>query len=355
MVRPVAVSDTSFLRWILQPKMGNGLIPDGIWSIMPSGDSSDQLIVFRNGTEYHRYDSLMTKKIREADPDFFSLALSTHEPAWRPALQEQKPGWDWIRTESFERIDGRWFQQSEGIEAGRGFDAQRAERWWQRNRYWIGISKIVRDQARVSFSLTAYTDYMNLQREMRKEYGNTNFSDYSWEVSASFRGLTYSMQSTPWVLPEYFVLENRPDSLWEFAKNNRAEKAGGDVISIFENGVGAGYSSNVTHKLELRLWYARYQILIDADLYTAPVHRIALEDIPSGFGHWGAYAVGCNGLWMPGLWIEGGPAFRYIAPWKRYNSLEWFPVRFDLMFGNTTHFRFGLSTRFRMGGRSYEE
>jgi|GEM_PF-4715633 len=353
--KPVVVSDTVLLRWILQPLLGTGLIPAGDWSVMPSGDSTDQLVVFLNGTEYHRFPGTTTQKIREADPDFFHSTLSTQEESWRPALQQQHPQWDWIYSEPFDRIDGRWFQQTEGIEAGRGFDADRAERWWQRNRYWVGISKIIQKQMRVEFSMTAYTDYMNLQREIRTKYGKANFSDYSWEASASFRGITYSLQSTPWVLPEYFALENRPDSLWELAKSGREELASGKVVSVFQNGYSAGYSSNVTHKIELRLWYLRYRILVDGDLYAAPVHRLAIEDMPTGFGHWGAYAVGCNGVWMPGFWMEAGPAIQYLAPWTYYNSLEWYPVRIDMMYGNTTHFRIGISTRFRMGGTSNEK
>ena len=350
--RPVMVDDTALIRYLLQPELGSDSIPAGQWSMVPSADTSMQLIVLHNGTEVKRLSRDVTTQILAQDPEYFKGQVSPREESWRPALQDPKPNWDWVKTEKLDQIDGPLFQQTEGFDAGYGLGGSRAEYWWIRDYYFVDVAKIY-GNFRGAASFTSYTDYMNLQRYIRELYGKNNFSNTSWSLSISWLAFTYKMQSVPWVLPEYFWLEPNPDTLYELAANGQAAQAGGKVINEFQNGIGSSHSSNLAHSFAARLWYFRYSITLDGDMYTGPLQRIGFEDFPAfGSGTFGVYAVGCGGIWAPGFWIRTGSLLDATIPFvDTWNKFSWTPLRFELEYRNTTHFRLEALTQFHIGGK----
>jgi hypothetical protein len=349
--RPVVIQDTTVLRWVLQPEAQSGELPAGSWSMVPSGDSSNQLIILKNGTEYKRLSENLSIQFMAANSSLFKDQLTPHEVTWRAALESQEPVWNWVFTEPFDKIDGEWFQQVEGLEMERGILSSRGGRWWIRDYWRFEASKIV-GKFRAEASLQMFNDYMNIQKELRTFYGSSNFSDYSWGASISWLGATYSFQQAPWVLPEYFWLEKYPDSLFLAATQEEQDSTGGQVISMFKNGISNSHTGNMVHSLDFRLWYFRYKALMDADMYTATVHRFGFEDVPSAFGSWGAFAVNSGDIWVPGFWVEMGPAFTLKVPFlSTWNQGSWFPVRFEMMYENTTHFRIAFNTRIRLGAK----
>jgi len=349
--RPVVIEDTALIRYLLQPELGSDSIPAGQWSIVPSSDTSMQLIVIHNGTELKRLSRDVTAQLLIQDPTLFADQVTPREDTWRPALQDPKPNWDWLSTEKLDKIDGPLFQQKEGIEAGYGIQGSRAEYWWIRDYYWLSVAKNF-GSFRGAGSLTAYSDYMNLQRDIRTLYGKNSFSNYSWSLSVSWLAFTYKMQNVPWVLPEFFWLEPNPDSLFTLAAAHHSDQAGGKVLSIFQNGVGSDNTNNMAHTLELRLWYFRSSMTIDGDMYTGPLFRVGFEDFPTSGGTFGVFAVGCAGIWAPGFWMQSGSLIDFTLPYlNTWNKFSWIPIRFELVYKNSTHFHLEANTRFQIGGK----
>jgi len=345
--RPVVVDDTTQLRQYLLPENPYDSIPVGTWSIVPAGDTTGTLILFFNGTEYKRLPAEETDRLLALDSNLFAKQLSSRAESWRPALQSPTPNWSWIKSESMDHLDGNWFQQHEGLEVGKGMLSSRAERWWIRGMTWARAS-LIKDDMRAAVGITAYTDYMNMQREIRAFYGKKNFDDYSLDFSLTWKGITYELQQTPWVLPEYFWLEKSPDSLFLQAYHGQTDLASGDVISIFGNGVT---KSNWSQSLKFRLWYARVQLVFDQDLYASTMYRLGMEDMPASFGHWGAFAVGCGGHWAPGFWLELGPWGNFQIPYiPRWDHFRIRPFHFEMAYQESTHFRIGMSTSIELGG-----
>ncbi|HSQ43187.1 MAG TPA: hypothetical protein VLM37_12985 [Fibrobacteraceae bacterium] len=345
--KPVVVQDTALLRWFLQPELPDSLpLPDGPWTMVPASDSS--LVLLRSSVEYKRFPVQVTRQLVASEPHLFEAQLTSRDETWRPALSVMQPDWSWT-DEPMDRIDGIWFNRDEGLEIRRGLISGRADRWWNRDYWWFGIAKIS-GSFRGEVFLQVFNDYMNMQRDLREFYGSKNYSDYSWGGSVSWLGVTYSFQRAAWVLPEYFWLEPHPDSLFLKAYRDEEDSAGGKVLSLYENGITSGHTSNLVHSLELRLWHLRYQAIVDGDMYTGIVHRFAFEEVPTGWGFWGAMVVGCGGIWAPGFSLELGPYVNRQLPWiPHWNWLQWYPVRMEFYYRNSTHFHFALSTRFHLG------
>ena len=348
--RPVAVTDSVLLRWLLQPDYANQALPGGDWSIAPATDTTGKTILLRDGSEFKRLPREVTAQIIAADPDIFSKVLTPRVETWHPVEQQLEPDWSWITAQSFDSINSELFQRKDGIEVGKGYLANRSERWFIRDFTWLE-GAVNMGRFRGSVRLTAYNDAMNTQREIRKLYGANNYSDYSFSASVSWLGLTYGIEQAPWVLPEYYWLEPKVDTLLVRAIEGRNDSAGGKVISLFRNKSLAGNSTNVVHKFELRLWHLRYMAIMDGDMYTTTVHRFAFEDVPTSFGQWGVEVVTAGGITSPGFWVEFGPIGNFEVPVPRWNVLGWSPLRLELMYLDTSHFRLGLSTRIRLGGK----
>lgn len=349
-----AIEDTTLLRWLLRDEAPTGILPLGDWSMAPVSDSNLRLILFKNGTEYKRLPASQTEQMLRDYPDYFSDTTSPRAENIRPSLQRSRPDWSWIRSESFDRLDGIWFQQDEGVDIGRQIYGSRGQRWWIQDQYYARVAKIF-GSTRFSVGLISSTDYMNIQREIRKYYGSSEFSDYSWQFALTWKAFTYQLQSWTYVLPEYYWFEESVDTLWAASRADESKKSKGEVVSQFYNAsdssLDAGFSSNFTHRFEARLWHMRYSILFDDDLYTSAVHRIGIEDLENPLGTWGAFVVGCNGVWVPGMWLEVGPAFSLKMPLSSWDHLSWFPFRFEMMYENTSHFRIYFGSRIHWGGK----
>lgn len=352
--KPVVVTDTVVLRWLLAEEAPSGDLPVGIWSVSPVSDSDSRLIVYRDGTEFKRLPIEYTAQLLQNDPKMFSESISPRTEDHRPSLQLPSPYWGWVHTEPWDRLDGAWFQQTEGIDIGRSAIGSRGQRWWIQDQTWIRFAKIF-GSTRLSLGLIRSTDYMNIQRDIRAYYGSNEFSDYSWQIGFTWKAFTYQLQSWSWVLPEYYWFEPSVDTLWAASQRGESSQSKGKVVRQFsqasDSSLGSGFSNNMLHQFEARLWHFRYRVLFDGDMYTEAVHRLGFEDLHTSIGTWGSFVVTCGGIWVPGFWFEAGPALRVGLPFlETWNEVSWMPLRFELMYENTSHFRLHFGTRIHWGG-----
>lgn len=337
--RPVDLHDSALIVYL------GGRAGGERWQLVPATDSSGQLVLLRNGTEFSRVPVDKSEQMLKNNPDIFTARESAPELNFRPALARMEPDLGWVDFSL--SLDNPQYALPEGVWLGYGGAMALGDRYLMEDRWNLRAAKRI-EAAHVELGVALAEEYMNLPRAVRKLYGESQFSDWRFSVSLGLPLVRYTLRTETGALPQYFWLDTGIVDLYNAAVNG--VDSSNKVVSQFENGMN-GHASNVSHTLELRWWALRYRVLFDADVYVAPVHEFAFEGLPMGIGTWDVRVVTCNGRMAAGGAVEFGPyAIRSFHFATREQHLRWSPLRLAVDFADWSHFRMAGSTTFAFDG-----
>lgn len=349
--RPVVVRDTALIRYLA----GDALVatdsltsgPRSFWQLVPATDTSTQLVLLRNGTEFTRVSAAKSVELRQRNPDMFAVRESAPELSYRPAMARQSPNYDWLN------FDLSWknplFALPEGLQVGYFAASANGGRFFMEDGWNIKAAKRVQN-VHVEAGISVIDEYMNLQKAVRELYGAENFSSWRFSVSVAVPLVRYTLRTESGAMPRYFWLDSGVVNLYNNTLQNEGKGESNKVLAQFENGM-EGHASNISHTLELRWWALRYRVLLDGDVYVAPVHEFGFEDLPMGIGTWGVHVLSCNGRMATGASLNLGPYSIYQRDrWGRKQGLRWSPLHLSFDYAEWKRMRIAGGTTFYIDG-----
>ena len=335
--RPAALADTAAVRALGVSDISGS----HIWSIVPATDSSGQYVLLRDGTQFQLIDSANFVAVLGDSASVFRDHETSPEPFFRPSQARQQPYFGWIDF----RAD--WsnplLQLPEGLAFRYGGAGSYGERWFNESIWDFSAAKLV-GPVHLEATWGATEESMNLQQAIRKEYGSSEFSDWRFSMAAALPYVRYTLRRESGAVPKYFWLDTGIVGLYQSAVNG--EDSSNNVVSQFSHGMD-GHAWNFSHTLELRWWILRYSMLIDNDVYVAPIHTFGLEGMDMGIGTWDLHLIVCNGRWASGMALDFGP----YTVWNGQKvSWKWKPLRLEFDYAEWSRMRVAAFTEIQLDG-----
>jgi hypothetical protein len=302
------VTDRSFLKAVAS-KLGapeGGLLTGQVDLLMRTG-SAASLIVFLDGTEVGRLEKPQADALLSDFPEVRRGLMdkgTLKGPSNRASRAGDAGGEDdasasasWFGSQDMDDFLGRMGHWDERASIDYDVDYLYSGTLIRRNRAEVSFVK------KISIAyLGADVDYLSFKGELSDSVPYAaKASSFGWGVRVGFDFIRYHLQSSPYALPEYFWTESDLNAKY-FARANPAGPAA-TVVKIFTATAPPG----LVHSVEARFGALRYTVTVAPDVYTSPIHYLALDDLPGLIGTWGMGLVKTPDGFIPGAWYRFAP------------------------------------------------
>jgi hypothetical protein len=295
----IRVSDRQFLSAVSrQLGVDAAKINSGTVTVWKRGGTAPALIVFLDGTEVGRFEKERAEAVLADFPEIRSgLAAGSTGVSPSASVTEGPSGpRSWLSTQEKEGLWGRLGRWEENLTLGYAVD--------------YSYSGVLVRRGRVDAALVKKFGFLYVGAELGYLSFKGELADsvpYAAKAGNLAGGarlgadfVRYHLQWAPSPLPEYFWAES------DLRGKYFGRGAGGmqtKVVKIFEN----AEPPSLAHSLETRLGALRYTLTVAPDIYKAPIHYVAFEDLPGFLGTWGMGMVLTPEGLIPGGWYRFAP------------------------------------------------
>ncbi|MDB5050881.1 MAG: hypothetical protein JWO30_3952 [Fibrobacteres bacterium] len=298
----VSVSDRGFLA-VVSKRLGieTSKLSSGRVTVWMRQGAAPVLIVFLDGTEVGRFDQTRAEEMLADFPEIRTQlaaggsGISPAEPADSEAGAKKGSG-SWWSTQDRNGLWGRLGHWDENLTLGYGLDYSFSGVLVRRGRAEAAFVK------KLAFLYVGgEVDYLSFKGELPD---SVPYAAKAGHLGGGLRlgvdFVRYHLQWAPLPLPEYFWAESDLRGKY-FGRGT----AGGEtkVVKIFES----TSPPSLAHSVEARLGALRYTVTVAPDIYKAPIHYIAFDDLPGFLGTWGMGMVVTPDGFIPGGWYRFAP------------------------------------------------
>lgn len=262
------------------------------------------LIVFLDGTEVGRFEKARGEQLLSDFPDLRQQLAANASGSAGSAMGGPAESGDgaegashsWLSTQDKDGLWGRLGHWDENITLGYGLNYSYSGVLVRQQRVTGGFVK------KFSFLyIGGETEYESFKGELPDSVA---YAAKAGTLGAGFRigidYIRYHIQWSPFALPDYFWTESDLRGKY-FARGAGTEPT--KVVKIFESTA----PPTLSHSLEARAGVFRYTLTVAPDAYRAPIHFLALDDLPGFLGTWGMGVVLTPDGLIPGGWFRLAP------------------------------------------------
>ena len=157
----------------------------------------------------------------------------------------------------------------------------------------------------------------SLSSRVQYNYGSTG---WRFELSGPF--VRYQAIIAPWVVMNYSFLEEKLREVY------KGEAESDLLTENFPNEQIDGFSSNISHFAHAKFGYLNVSIYRDGAHYKEDIWKFYLDDLPLGFGTWGAGWYQISAYSVPGFWMKIHPITVPLKFGDYANELKIYPANF---------------------------
>ncbi|MDB5104382.1 MAG: hypothetical protein JWP91_2071 [Fibrobacteres bacterium] len=296
----VPVTDRQFLD-LVSKKLGleTSRLASGRVTVWKQRGATPSLIVFLDGTEAGRFERSQADALLADFPEIRSqLASGNAGPSASQGEggSAQGSGSSWLSTQDKEGLWDRLGHWDESLTLGYAMDYSYSGVLVRRGRTEAALVK------KFGFIYVgAEASYVSFKGELSDSVpyaAKAGRFGGGARIGADF--VRYHLQWAPLPLPEFFWTESDLRGKY-FGRN--AGTSPTKVVKIFENAA----PPSLAHSVETRMGAFRYTVTVAPDIYKAPIHYAAFDDLPGFLGTWGMGMVVTPEGFIPGGWYRFAP------------------------------------------------
>ncbi|MFP4165282.1 MAG: hypothetical protein ACLFQB_15210 [Chitinispirillaceae bacterium] len=343
---PEILKDTGAVKEISALLGLSGLASDAEYRfcVQKAKDTSEVLIVFRNGTQ-----------IGELSPEQTEDFLKNHPRLGKKKARTSKKaglGQFWNKTSFPGILIDKNISFGDKLKALAGLGSWPTGLSFTDNLE-IAASRSLITRNTMSFEYIGSLSYVyagvgyhgssfhgplagELQDDSLNNYDNGSLS---WTVGIPF--IRYEIKQAGWVVPEYFWLE---DDINKLLYENRE----GSTLKTVKRRWGKDHKGNICHALYMKAGHVRFDMIFDSDTYQNSIIQMGLDSLPFIFGTWGVSLTKASDVWVPGAWIETPKISTTLFSFSGY-EIPFFvePLRFHFHYWNLRRYNVSLQTNMR--------
>ncbi|MBF0432000.1 MAG: hypothetical protein HQK83_12015 [Fibrobacteria bacterium] len=163
---------------------------------------------------------------------------------------------------------------------------------------------------------------------------NPSFLLAGWTLTAGIPGITYTLSSNAWVLPDYVWLEKQTPAIAHLKEKD------GLLTQYKDENDDISFSTNLAHCFSLKLGVLRYELLLDNDVYVNSVHYLRLQNIPAWHFNWDMGFVFSGGCFSPHIALTFLPVrLPAFSVFKKDVHIKIAPLILGLAYNDNRNFR----------------
>ncbi|MDG5816796.1 hypothetical protein QA601_16990 [Chitinispirillales bacterium ANBcel5] len=305
------------------------------------------LLLFRNGTQYKVISEDKSKRFTEQYPKFFDTpaGFDTRKEPSTPEDSDLRPVWDTLfdsqidlQTRLHRMLDfGSW---ETGLFVSYQLESVGSRINVIRNSLkWDVMTSFLYFYIGAGFGHYWHRGHTT---DHLKELNKNRYYRSTFSLSLGVPFVRYEMKRLSTILPQYFWLESDITEIMDGEVESSA-------LTLNSWELDTQNRVNFVHNFHFKFSKFGVVMTIDKDNYLYPVLKFSINDLPTGFGTWGATLVKSGNVYIPGVTIDMpqlGTTFFSGSDYEIPISLDVFRLHFNYI--DLNRYNIGLKARLRL-------